>query len=140
RVIGDAVFLLEGGIVFLVDDDETEIGEGQEERRARADDDGHAAFRDAAPDTAALARCKIRMPLRRTATEPRLETFEELARECDLRQQDQHLLLPPKRFRHRLEIDFRLAGTRNAVEKRRREALRLHRIGETLRRLLLLGR
>ena len=39
RVINDAVLLLVGAFVLLVDDDEPKVGEGQKQRRARADDD-----------------------------------------------------------------------------------------------------
>ena len=35
-VIGDAVLLLVGGLVLLIDDDQAEIAIGQEQRRARA--------------------------------------------------------------------------------------------------------
>ena len=38
-VVAHAVLLLVGGVVLLVDDDEPEIGIGQEQRRARADHD-----------------------------------------------------------------------------------------------------
>ena len=43
-VVDDAVFLLEGGLVLLVDHDQAEIGEGQEQGGARADDDRGGAL------------------------------------------------------------------------------------------------
>ena len=127
RVIGNAVFLLEGRFMLLVDNDQAEFGKGQEERRARADHDTGAAFGDAAPDPRPLARRQVGMPFGRTAAETLFEAVEKLLRQRDLGQQDQHLAAAPQRFGHGLEIDFRLARAGDAVEQRRRKGVRGHR-------------
>ena len=44
-LIGDAILLLIGLLMLLIDDDEAEIGEGQEQRRARPDHDAGLARR-----------------------------------------------------------------------------------------------
>ena len=54
-VVADAIFLLERGIVLLVDDDEPETRQWREDGRARPDDDRHVAQRDAAPLVPAFA-------------------------------------------------------------------------------------
>ncbi len=55
-VIVHAVFLLVGLVVLLIDDDQAEIGIGQEQRRARADHDRHLAVGDRPPGARASAR------------------------------------------------------------------------------------
>ena len=51
-----AVLLLVGRVVLFIDDDEAEIGIGQEQRRARADDHLHLVRGDRRPGARALAR------------------------------------------------------------------------------------
>ena len=55
-VIGDAILLLVGAVVLLIDDDEAELRKGQEQRRARADNDLRLARSDGAPDARARLR------------------------------------------------------------------------------------
>ena len=55
-VIVHAVFLLVGGVVLFIDDDQAEIGIGQEQRRARADHDRDFAVGDRPPSARAPAR------------------------------------------------------------------------------------
>ena len=50
----DAVLLLEARLMGLVDDDQPELRVGQEQGRARADNDLRLAAGDAAPGAAAL--------------------------------------------------------------------------------------
>ena len=54
-VVAHAVLLLVGGVMLLVDHEQPEIRIGQEQRRARADDDLHLAVRDRAPGAGAQA-------------------------------------------------------------------------------------
>ena len=121
-VVVRAVLLLVGGIVLFIDDDEAEVGVRQEQRRARADDHRHLVGRDRRPGARAFARRKLRVPFRRPRAETRGEAIEKLRGERDLRHQDQRLPLQPDVFRHRLEIDLRLAGAGDAVEQRDRVA------------------
>ena len=106
--------------MLLVDDDQAEIGEGQEERRARPDDDARLAARDRAPDALALAlgrdpECHSagRAPKRCG------EAVEELGGQRDLRQEHQRLPARPQGLGDRLEIDFRLARAGDAFEQGR---------------------
>ena len=121
-MIVHAVFLLVGRIVLLIDDDQAEIGIGQKQRRARADHDGDLAVGDSPPGARAFARRQLRMPFRRPHAEARGEAVEELRGERDLRHQDQALPAAADRVRHRLEINFGLAGAGDAVEQRHRIA------------------
>ena len=63
RVIADAVVLLVGAFMLLIDDDQPQIAKGQEQRRARADD--HVGLRP----SRSRARCaRVCAPRRRNAT------------------------------------------------------------------------
>ena len=115
-VVVHAVLLLVGRVVLFIDDDQAEIGIGQEQRRARADHDRNFAVGDRAPGARALARRQFRMPFRRAHAEARGEAVEELRGERDLRHQDQALPAAADHLRHRLEIDLGLAGAGDAVD------------------------
>ena len=104
--------------MLLIDDDQAEIGVGQEQRRARADHDPHLAGRHRRPGARAQPRRELRMPFRRPHAEALGEAVEELRGERDLRHQDQRLPAAPDRFGHRLEIDLGLARAGDAVEQR----------------------
>ena len=78
--------------MLFIDDDEAEIAERQEQRRARADHDARFAVHHRAIGARALLLRQIGVPLRRAAAEALRESLQELHRQRDLRQQDQHLL------------------------------------------------
>src|SRR5581483_10488408 len=105
-LIDDAVFLLEARLMFLIDDDQSEIGIGEEERRARADDDLRLAVEDRAPGEAPLEPGQFRMPLRRQRAEAPLEAPEPLRAERDLGDQHQRLAAGAQARGDRLEIDL----------------------------------
>ena len=121
-VVAHAVLLLVGGIVLLIDDDEAEIGVRQEQRRARADDDGNFAVGDRLPGARTPARRELGMPFCRAHAEAGGEAVEELRGERDLRHQDEALPAAADAVRHRLEIDFGLSRAGDAVEERDRIA------------------
>ena len=125
-VIAHAVLLLVGRIVLLIDDDQTQIGIRQKQRRARADHHRDLARRDRGPGARALSRRDLGMPFRRTHAEALGEAVEELRGERDLRHQDQDLLVAPDRLGHRLEIHFGLARAGDAIDQRHREAALRH--------------
>ena len=138
-VVDDAVFLLVGALVFLIDHDQAEFGERQEQRRAGADDHLRLAAGDGAPQPFALARRHARMPLGRAHAKTLGEAVEKLRRQRNLGHQDQRLASGDERRRDRLEIDLRLAGSGHAFEQEWLERARLDRCAERLRRLGLIG-
>ena len=119
-IVEDAVLLLVGRVVLLVDDDQSELVERQEQRRARAGDHPDAALRHLPPDALAHARREIRMPFAGLGAEAVLEALEKGMRQRDLGQQDEHLVILLQRRGHRLEIDLRLARSGDAVDQRDR--------------------
>ena len=121
RVVDDALLLLVGALMFLIDDDEAKLGERQEKRRACADNHGRLAARHRIPDAFALPLGQAGMPLGRPCAETRREPIEKLPGERDLRQQHQRLPFLPQSLGDRLEINFRLARSRHALEQGGRE-------------------
>ena len=117
RLIGDALLLLVALVVLLIDDDQAEIGEGQEQSRAGADHELRLVLGHGAPDAAALRCRNAGMPLGRAGAETLLAAGNELIGERDLGHQHQHLLAACQRGGDGLEIDFGLARAGDAVEQ-----------------------
>ena len=130
RLIGDALLLLVAGVVLLIDDDEAEIGEGKEQRRAGADHELRLIFGNRPPHPSAHRRGKPRMPLRRLGAKPLLAAGDEMTGERDFRHQHQRLFAFGERRGDRLEIDLGLARAGDAVEQGHAEAVA--HIGEHL--------
>jgi hypothetical protein len=86
RLVADPLFLLVGRIVLLIDDDQSEIGERQEQGRTGADHDRRPPGGDRPPGVAALGLADLGMPLRRQGAEAFAKAFEPLRAESDLRQ------------------------------------------------------
>ena len=137
RVIGDAVLLLVGRLVLLIDDNESKPLERQEQGRACAGDDTHLARRHAGPDAGAPAARGAGMPFGRAHAEAAGEAIEELSGERNFRHQDEHLAAGRERRRDRFEINFGLARAGDAFEQRRRETAACHRGTEYVRGLRL---
>ena len=116
-VVDDAVFLLEGGFVFLVDDDEAQIGEGEEEGGAGADDDGGGAVGDGAPGDAAGAGGEVAVPDGGGDAEAAGEAVEPLGAECNFGEEDEGLAAGGETLGDGFEVDFRLAGPGDAIEE-----------------------
>ena len=121
-VVLDAVFLLEGGLVRFVDDDEAEVGVGQEQRRAGADHHLRFAAGDPPPGAPALRGAEVAVPRRRLAAEAGGEALEERLGERDFGQKDEDLRPFANRFCDGFEIDFGLARAGDAIEQHRIEA------------------
>ena len=117
RVVGNAVLLLVGGLMFLIDDDEAKIAEGQEQRRARAGDNLHFARRRTTPDARPLSRRHARMPFGGFRAKARGEALEKLRGERDFWHEHERLSAVLQSARDRFEIDFRFAGAGDAFEQ-----------------------
>ena len=107
--------------MLLVDDDEAEVGERQEQGRARADNRARFAARRRRPDPLALALGQARMPFGRTRAEAGGEAIEKLRGQRNLRQQHERLAPVPQGLGDRLEIDLGLARACHAFEQGGRE-------------------
>ncbi len=116
-VVMRAFVLLVGLVVLLIDDDEAEIGIGQEQRRAGADHDRRLALRYRRPvarrvrGVSSECHSSGRTP-KRCAKRSRNWPVSAIS---GIRISD--LLAAPDVLRDRLEIDLGLAGTGDAIEQ-----------------------
>ncbi len=108
--------------MLLVDDDQAELGEGQEQRRAGAGHNPHRTVGDAAPDPLPDPWRDLGMPLGRPRAEARCEALDEALGQRDLGDEDQRLPATTERLGDRLEIDLGLARPGDAVDQRHRGA------------------
>ena len=80
------------------------------------------------------------MPKRRCTAKARLKPVEKLCRQRNFGQQHQSLFAHLQCLRNRLEINFRLARTGNAIEQMRGKITGLHGRAQSRCDLTLLGR
>ena len=109
--------LFEGGVVFLVHDEQAELRHGGEDGGARADDDVGPAFVDRRPLRAAVGIGHVAVQ-HADAVEPRAEPRHGLRRQRDLRHEDDALPARLDAEAQRPQIDFRLAAAGDAVKQR----------------------
>ena len=139
-MIMDAFLLLEARLMRLVDDDEAEIGIGQEQGGAGTDDDPRLTRRDRTPGAAPFALAQAAVPVNRNGTETFLEPLQKGFCQGDFRQQHQGLLAGADGRGDRLEIDLGLARSGDAVEQEGGEFMGTHRVRHVGRgRHLLIG-
>ena len=98
--------------MLLVEDDEAELVERQEQRRAGADHGADRAVHHAAPGAGALGRRHVGVPLAGPRAEAALEAVEEAVGERDLGQEDQRLPAGAQGVGDGLEEDLGLAASR----------------------------
>ena len=138
RIVAHPVFLLETRFMRLVDDDQPELCEWQVQGRAGADHHLRRAFANRAIGAPAFGRFERGMPQDGGGAEAFFEPVEEIFGQGDFGQQHQHLPPHAQGLRHRFEIGFRLARSRNAIEQERCEVALAHRSGEHVGDRLLL--
>jgi hypothetical protein len=116
RGVAQALLLLEGLVVFLVDDNQADFPHRREHGRARADDESGVAVARLPPRAKAFDVRKARVQKRRLDAQAGPKTCDELRREPDLRYQHQDLLAARHGLRNQVQVDLRLAAARDAVE------------------------
>ena len=126
--------------MLLIDDDQPEIGERQEEGRARAHHHGGVAQCHGAPGLAPAARRELGMPFGGRGGEACGEPRVPLGAQRDFGEQDERLATRAERGGYGLEIDLGLARAGDAVEEGRRKLLRCGPGGQLLGGRALLGR
>ena len=103
-----------------------QIGEGQEQRRTRADDDLCGPARHRPPRGAALRRAQIAVPRHGRAAEARLKPRQPRCRQRDFGEQHQRLPATAQRRGNGFEIHLGLARSGDTVEHERAERPRLN--------------
>ena len=116
-MVARRLFLLVGRIVLLVDDDQREIGNRREDRRARADDHARFAALDAMPLLGAFFVGKRRVQDGDFVAEDLVQIGGDGGREADFRNQQNGGASGFEHRAHAGEIDGSLAGAGDAVQK-----------------------
>ena len=124
--------------MFFIDDDQTQIAEGQEQGRARADDQSRATFAHHLPRAAAFGHGHAGVPFGGPRAEARLDPVQEFGGERDLGQKDKRLPTRLQTRGDRFEIDLGLARACDALEERGAVGLGLDSGPEIVCRLCLL--
>ena len=114
--IRQAILLLVGAVVFLVDDDQAEPGEGREHGRAGADEDAMLAAGAFVPNVEAL-RVRDAGVQHRGSAEAGPHAVQRLRCERDLRHQQQRLAATAQHLGNDVEIHLRLAAAGDAIEQ-----------------------
>ena len=105
--------------MFLVDDDETDVGERREDRQSRPDDDVRLARPDAAPLVGPLSLAEARVDERDPSVEVRPKAVDQRQGKGDLGNEDESRATRLERRCDGLDVDGRLSATGHAVEHER---------------------
>ena len=118
-VAGSWVLLLERRLVLLVNDDETEIGERQKQRRARAEYHSVGMVGQlSVPYLNTFGVAVLRMIYAQTVAEDVAQTLHYLHRKGYLRQQIEHLAAFAQGFVYQMNVYFGLSARRHTVQQR----------------------
>src|ERR1700720_4595085 len=130
RVIADSVLLFERGIVFLVDDDQSEARQGREHGQTGSDEKLYLSPCRGKPASPALESSEPTVQRANTKGGQRgRDTLFELRRQIDLRYQQERL---PARVDHPCgsgQVNLGLAAPGNSLQQRWPECQRLGHCG-----------
>ena len=115
-VIARLGVLFERGVVFFVDDDQAEAGQGGEHRAAGTDHDFHLAASDSLPLKVSLGWRHLAVQ-HRHAAKPAFESPPCLRRQTDLRDQHDRTAAETDGVFDGSNVDLRLAAARDAVQQ-----------------------
>ena len=116
-VVGRVALLLVGGVVLLVDDDQAEVADRGEDRRARADADLRLAAAQPLPLVEALAVGEGAVEDGEAVAEAGAEAGDGLRGEADLGDEDDRAAPAGERRLDRRQVDLGLARAGDAVEE-----------------------
>jgi hypothetical protein len=118
RRISQALLLLEGSVVLLIDDDKAQLGHRREHREARSQNDAGLAARGAEPCARArdVFQCAVHERKPRVRERGAKACFE-LRRKTDLGNEDERLKAALQDARGEVKVDLGLAAARHAVQQ-----------------------
>ena len=116
-VIARRLFLLVARLLLFIHDDQAQIFERREHRRARSHHDARLAAPHAPPFARALHFRQRAVQHGNARAEPRAAQPPHPQRQRNFRNQNQRRLVPRERRFHGPKIHFRLAAAGNAVEQ-----------------------
>ena len=117
RMIAWTGALFVAGLVLLVDDDEAQVAERAEERRAGAHDHARGTAGDHVPLVQTLAGRKTRMEHSDRLAKARAEAADGLSRQRDLGHKHASRAAGRQHALNRRKVDLGFAGTGDAVDK-----------------------
>src|SRR3990172_257420 len=126
--------------MLFVYDDQTEVGQRRENRRARADYDIDVAAGDVPPVGPALRAAQRAVQHPDPPRESRAETIDELRRQRDFGNQDETTTTRFANLLHGAKVDFCLAAAGDAMQKKRFKTSVAKAIGNCAKRNCLLRR
>src|SRR6185369_7426563 len=115
--VAEAVLLLVGRIVLLVDDDQAEARDRREEGGAGADDRPGLAAPDAPPLRPSLARPERAVQHGDRVAQAAADAIEQLMRERDLRNEEERAPAAAERVLRGGEEHLGLAAARDAMQE-----------------------
>ena len=123
RVIADALFLLVGRVVLLIDDDQAGVVQRCEDRRARTDHHARSR-RSARPSSPSSARRRSARYGASPASVPKrcAKRPHDLIGQRDFRHQHDHASLGRQRLGGEPQVDLGLAASRHAPQQKSLEA------------------
>ena len=124
--------------MFLVDQNQSQIGKWGKQRRPRSDHHGNLAPRRPFPLIIAFSRRETGIQKRDLIAKSPVKPHHRLICQRNFRDQQNHLLSIPQDTRHQLHVDFCLSTSRNAVNQIRFTFPRLIILTKTVNRRLLL--
>jgi hypothetical protein len=136
-VVAEALFVLVGAVVLLVDHDETERLERREEGAARADGDRGLARAQPLPLREALAGAQTAVEHGDLVAETRPQPRHDLMGQRDLGDEDEGLSAGGEGLGDGLQVDLGLAAARDAMEQVAGGELALDRVADGREGLLL---
>src|SRR5262245_34679352 len=121
-MISGCFLLLVAGLVFFVNNDQSDIGEWRKHSRPGADNDLCATLVDAEPLINALLSRQRAMQYSDAFWKSRAKPLGELRSQSNLGNENQTGLPHRQCILGRLNVDFRLAASGDAVQQKRAEA------------------
>ena len=119
-VVAGVAFVLVGGVVLLVDDDQPQLLDRREHRRARAHAHARLARPQSPPLLPALSRGQARVQYRHRLSKAPHEAADDLWGECDLRHQHDRAPTASQRARRGAQVHLRLTRPGDSVQQQRR--------------------
>ena len=117
-IAGHGVLLLVAGFVFLIDDDEAKMLEGQEDRRTHAENNLVGVGRQLLlPYFHSLRITVLGVVDAQTVAEDTAQAVHHLHRQRYLGQQVEHLLMAVDGLLNKMNVNFGLAAARHTVEQ-----------------------
>ena len=139
RVVARGRRLLVGGLVLLVDHDESQVLERSEQRRSRTDHDPRRAGSHEIPLVVALPRRQSRVKHGDFVAEPGAEAADRLGGQRNLRHQNARRATGGQYVLYRAQVDLGLARSGHAVDHDHRAIRASIRGSDRAQRLLLTG-